>query len=88
MASRVVNDLISYAEPPAPKMAPPAVGQISDESIPLAGHKSAVEQINAQVHISPEVKDVLMAWASKPCISAEPALSEAKGCRCHPTRRT
>jgi hypothetical protein len=47
---------MSCAEPPAPKMALPAIGQISDESTQRAGHKSAVEQINAQVHISSEVK--------------------------------
>jgi signal transduction histidine kinase len=59
-ASSVVDDLMSYAEPPVPKMALTAVGQIIDESVQLAGQKAGVEQINAQVHISPEVKDVLV----------------------------
>jgi putative nucleotidyltransferase with HDIG domain len=59
-ASSVIDDLMSYAEPPAPKMAMTAVGQIIDESIQMAGQKAGVEHINAQVHISPEVKDVLV----------------------------
>jgi signal transduction histidine kinase len=59
-ASSVVDDLMSYAQPPAPKAALTAVGQIIDESLQLAGQKAGVEHINAQVHISPEVKDVLV----------------------------
>jgi putative nucleotidyltransferase with HDIG domain len=59
-ASSVVDDLMSYAEPPAPRTAMTSIGQIIDESIQLAGHKAGVEHVNAQVHISPEVKDVLV----------------------------
>jgi putative nucleotidyltransferase with HDIG domain len=59
-ASGVVDDLMSYAEPPAPKTAVTAVGQIVDESLQLAGYKAGAEQINSQVHIAPTVKDVLV----------------------------
>jgi putative nucleotidyltransferase with HDIG domain len=59
-ASSVVDDLMSYAEPPAPRTAMTSIGQIIDESIQLAGHKAGIEHVNAQVHISPEVKDVLV----------------------------
>ncbi|MCX5646363.1 MAG: HDOD domain-containing protein [Phycisphaerae bacterium] len=59
-ASSVVDDLMSYADPPAPRMAPTAVVQIIDESIQLAAHKANVEHIDAQVLISPEVRDVLV----------------------------
>ncbi len=59
-ASSVVDDLMSYAEPSAPRMTATAVSQIVDESIQLAGHKAGVGHVNSQVHISPEVKDVLV----------------------------
>jgi signal transduction histidine kinase len=59
-ASSVVDDLMSYADPPTPRPAPTSIGQIIDESIQLAGRKAGVEHVNAQVHISPEVKDVLV----------------------------
>ena len=58
-ASSVVDDLMSYAQPAPPRMAKTAVGQIIEESVQLAGRKAGAEHINAQVHISPEVKDVL-----------------------------
>lgn len=59
-ASRVVDDLMSYAEPPAPRMAPTGIGQIVDESIQLAAHKAGVAHIDAQVQISPEIGDALV----------------------------
>jgi putative nucleotidyltransferase with HDIG domain len=58
-ASSVVDDLMSYAQPAPPRMAKTAVGQIIEESVQLAGRKAGAEHINAQVHISPEVKNVL-----------------------------
>ncbi len=59
-ASAVVDDLMSYAQPAPPRTARTPISQIIDESIQLAGHKVAAEHVNAQVHISPEVKDVLV----------------------------
>lgn len=59
-ASSVVDDLMSYADPPAPRAVPTAIGQIIDESIQLAAHKAGVEHIDAQVQISPEVRNVLV----------------------------
>jgi putative nucleotidyltransferase with HDIG domain len=59
-ASSVVDDLMSYADPPAPRPALTSIGQIIDESIQLAGRKAGVEHVNAQVHVSSEVKDVLV----------------------------
>jgi len=57
-AAGVVDDLMSYAQPAPPRTARTPVRQIIDESLQLAAHKTAVEQINAQVHISPQVKAV------------------------------
>jgi len=59
-ASSVVDDLMSYAQPAAPRTAKTAIGQIIDEAIQLAGHKAGTEHINVQVHISPQAKDVLV----------------------------
>jgi putative nucleotidyltransferase with HDIG domain len=59
-AASVVDDLMSYAQPSEPKAAPTAIGQIIDESIQLARQKAKTEVVNTQVHISPEVRDVLV----------------------------
>jgi putative nucleotidyltransferase with HDIG domain len=59
-ASSVVDDLMSYAQPPPPRAAGTTVGQIIEEAVQLAGRKAGAEHVNAQVHVSPEVKDVLV----------------------------
>ncbi len=59
-AAGVVDDLMSYAQPSPPRTARTPISQIIEESIQLAGHKAGAEHVNAQVHISPEVKDVLV----------------------------
>jgi signal transduction histidine kinase len=59
-ASGVVDDLMSYAQPATPRLAATAVSQIIEEAVQLAGQKTGAEHVNAQVHISPEVKDVLV----------------------------
>ncbi len=55
----MVDDLMSYAQPAAPRMARTPISQIIDESVQLAGQKAGAEHVNAQVHIAPEVKYVL-----------------------------
>ncbi len=59
-ASGVVDDLMSYAQPAVPRLAVTAVGQIIEEAVQLAALKTGAEHVNAQVHISPQVKDVLV----------------------------
>jgi putative nucleotidyltransferase with HDIG domain len=59
-ASVVVDDLMSYAQPAAPRLAVTAVSQIIEEAIQLAALKTGAGHVNAQVHISTEVKDVLV----------------------------
>ena len=49
-----------FAQPPSPRAAQTAIGQIIEEAVQLAGHKAGAEHVNAQVHISPEVKEVLV----------------------------
>jgi putative nucleotidyltransferase with HDIG domain len=57
-ASGVVDDLMSYAQPATPRLTITAVGQIIEEAIQLAALKTRAEHVNAQVSISPEVRDV------------------------------
>jgi putative nucleotidyltransferase with HDIG domain len=59
-ASGVVDDLMSYAQPATPRLAVTAVSQIIEEAVQLAGLKTGAEHVNAQVHISPEVRDILV----------------------------
>jgi signal transduction histidine kinase len=51
---------MSYAQPAPPRLAVTAVSQIIEEAIQLAALKTGAGHVNAQVHISPEVKDVLV----------------------------
>ena len=57
-ASGVVDDLMSYAQPPQPRPAGTAVRQIIEEAVELAGQKTGAKTINAQIRVSPEVGDV------------------------------
>jgi putative nucleotidyltransferase with HDIG domain len=59
-ASSLVDDLLAYAEPPQPKMSLVDVRQVIEEAIELAGRKTGAEHINTQVHVAPEVPDVLV----------------------------
>jgi hypothetical protein len=47
-------------QPPSPGAAKTAIGQVIGEAVELAWHKAGAERVNAQVHISKEVKDVLV----------------------------
>ncbi|MCU0915348.1 MAG: HDOD domain-containing protein [Planctomycetes bacterium] len=59
-AANVVEDLMSYAEPSPPRAARTPISEIVNESIQLAAHKTGAPHVNAQVHISAEVQDVLV----------------------------
>jgi len=59
-ASGIVEDLMSFAEPTAPRAAKTAVKQIIDEAVELAGRKTKVEHVNAQVSVDPQAKAVLV----------------------------
>jgi signal transduction histidine kinase len=59
-ASGVVDDLMNYAQPLQPRRAPTAISQIIEEAIELARQKTRTEHVNAQIHVSTEVKEVLV----------------------------
>ncbi len=50
--SGIINDLMIFAAPPAPKPAPTLIKQILDESVQLARQKAAVDHINVQSEIA------------------------------------
>jgi signal transduction histidine kinase len=59
-ASGVVDDLMSFAEPAAPRRTKTRVRQIIDEAIELAGQKTKADHVNAQVDVGAEVPEVLV----------------------------
>jgi putative nucleotidyltransferase with HDIG domain len=59
-ASGVVDDLMSYAQPPPPRRVPTAIGQILEEAVELARQKTHAEHVNVQVHVSPEAGEALV----------------------------
>ena len=50
-ASAIIEDLMSFAEPPQPRRAPTGTKQILDEAIQLTRQKTGAEHINVQVEI-------------------------------------
>jgi len=58
--SEVIDDLMSFAEPSAPRPATIDIRQIVEEAIQLAGQKSGIEHINAQVQTTGPVRDVFV----------------------------
>jgi signal transduction histidine kinase len=48
-ATGVIDDLMAFAEPSKPRPAPTAIHQIIEEALELAGQKSKVDHVNAQV---------------------------------------
>jgi len=58
--SEVIDDLMSFAEPSKPRPAKTDVRQIVEEAVQLAGQKSKVEHINAQIQTTGKVRDVFV----------------------------
>ena len=58
--SVVIDDLMSFAEPPAPKRSRTDIAQIVEEAIQLAGQKTGVEQINVQIQTTGQPRPVLV----------------------------
>jgi signal transduction histidine kinase len=58
--SRVVEDLMSFAEPARPRRALVAVRQIIDEAIDLAAMKTQSEYIEADIELADSVNDVFV----------------------------
>lgn len=57
-ASGLVDDLMAYAQPPQPKVAPSDIRQVLADALDLAGQKTGAEHINAQLLIPEEVANV------------------------------
>ena len=55
-ASEIIEDLMSFAEPPTPRPARTSVSQIIDEALQLATRKAKIEKINAEVEQAEDVK--------------------------------
>ncbi|MHC4520186.1 MAG: ATP-binding protein, partial [Planctomycetota bacterium] len=58
--AEVIDDLMSFAEPSTPRPASTSVRQIIDEAVQLAGQKSGVDHVNAQVQASGGSPDVFV----------------------------
>jgi len=58
--SAVIDDLMSFAEPSAPKPAKTHIEQIVEEAVQLAGQKTGVEHINAQIQSAAEPRPVFV----------------------------
>lgn len=59
-ASSIVEDLMSFAEPPQPRPAQTDIKQMLDEAIQLASQKTNVEHIDVQVQAAEGVTDVFV----------------------------
>ena len=59
-ASAIVEELMSFAEPPQPRPAQTDIKQMLDEAIQLASQKAGVENINVQVQVAEDVKNVFV----------------------------
>lgn len=58
--SAIIDDLMGYANPPAPKPTETAVRQIIDEAIDLAGRKSPLSRSDVKIDIMPGTPNVFV----------------------------
>ena len=59
-ASEIIEDLMSFAEPPQPKPTPTRIPQMIEEAIQLAGRKTDIEKIDIQVEVDDDTETVLI----------------------------
>ncbi len=59
-ASEIIDDLMSFAEPPRPKPAQISIAQIIEEATQLAGRKTIIEELNAQIDIADGIESVFV----------------------------
>jgi len=59
-ASAIIEDLMSFAEPPPPKPNQTDVKQMLDEAIQLTKQKTGAEHINVQIQVAEDVKSVFV----------------------------
>jgi putative nucleotidyltransferase with HDIG domain len=58
--SQIIDDLLSFAEPPQPKPTQTNIKQIIDEAVQLTGLKKNVEQLNIQIDLTGCSKNVFV----------------------------
>jgi len=59
-ASAIVEELMSFAEPPQPRPTQTDIKQMLDEAVQLASQKAGVESINVQVQVAKDLKNVFV----------------------------
>ena len=59
-ASAIVEDLMSFADPPQPRPAQTPTKQIIDEAIQLASRKTSVEHIDVQIEVAEDLENVFV----------------------------
>jgi putative nucleotidyltransferase with HDIG domain len=57
-ASEIIEDLMSFAEPPQPRPAQIRITQIIDEAIQLAGRKANIEELDIQIEVPDDIESV------------------------------
>ena len=58
--SAIVDDMISFAEPPQPRPTQTNIKQLLDEAVQLTAQKTGVEHIDVQMEIADNVENVLV----------------------------
>jgi len=59
-ASGMIEDLMSFAEPPRPRPAKTEVKQMLDEAVQLTGRKANIEHIEVQIELAEDVERVFV----------------------------
>jgi len=58
--SHIINDLMSFASPPEPKVTKTSIKQLLDEASQLAAQKQNIEELDVKVEIAEDVMDVFV----------------------------
>lgn len=59
-ASGIIEDLMSFAEPPRPRIAATDVKKMLDEAVQLAGRKTGGKDLDVRIEITDDIKNVLV----------------------------
>ncbi len=59
-ASEIIEDLMSFAEPPQPRPAKTSISQIIDEAVQFAGRKVKIEESNIEIEQADDVKSLFI----------------------------
>lgn len=59
-ASGIIEDLMSFAEPPQPRISRTDLKKIIDEAVQLSCRKTNIEDIDVQIEVPPNIEDVFV----------------------------